>query len=379
MTTGVRSLALVAAAVLVALAPATFPSPARASGPPTPWDGTNPFNCVVQDAGLGATGPDPGADPYCVNFDKTNQNITQLGIVDFLLQEPARTAAAAPKCFYFQEDHWRGTVAQSDSTAVYEFEGHYFFNKASGDGGVWVTNFRVDGQTFDPSSLPGFPPQYGQYFGPGTGGFITHNDVPVDPSCVAQAAGSPPYPPSAAPRCVPDTGKITPTGLGPVAIGTRESAVRSELGPPGEVKRGFLHYCVVGGGSLLIGQPGDRSGSFGSDGTAPTEIVLATARGFVLPGRGHHSLTVGAGRRAIRRAFPRAHLRARMGATRVLSAGRTILIGERHGRVQYLAVYDRSAIATKRSLSSFLARSVGDFGCIAPKRSMLPRLRTLAQ
>jgi len=42
--------------------------------------------------------------------------------------------------------------------------------------------------------------------------------------------------------------------------------VRGELGPPGSVKRGFLRYCVSGGGSLLVGQPGDRSGTLGSNG-----------------------------------------------------------------------------------------------------------------
>jgi hypothetical protein len=45
-----------------------------------------------------------------------------------------------PKCFSYQEDHWRGSVIQSDqSTVVYEFIGHYFFDKATEDGGVWRT------------------------------------------------------------------------------------------------------------------------------------------------------------------------------------------------------------------------------------------------
>jgi hypothetical protein len=38
--------------------------------------------------------------------------------------------------------------------------------------------------------LPGFPPQWDPYFGPGTGGVITHDDVPADPSCEAQASRS---------------------------------------------------------------------------------------------------------------------------------------------------------------------------------------------
>jgi hypothetical protein len=135
---------------------------------------------------------DPGADPYCVRFDKTRQNVTGLGIVDFLSKEPARIAAAFPKCFYFQEDHWRGSLIQSDRrTVLYEFSGHYVINRATGDGGIWVTGFKVAGVTFDPRMLPGFPPSWRRYFGPGTGGFITHNDVPVDRRCAARAARDP--------------------------------------------------------------------------------------------------------------------------------------------------------------------------------------------
>src|SRR4051812_1079569 len=85
---------------------------AHAATPPVGgsfWDGVNPFACTIQDAGLGTAVPDPSADPYCVHFDKSRQNVTQLGVVDFLLNEPARVAAAVPKCFYFQEDDWRGS------------------------------------------------------------------------------------------------------------------------------------------------------------------------------------------------------------------------------------------------------------------------------
>ena len=131
--------------------------------------------------------------------------MSQLGLVRFLSLEPARTESAAPKCFYYQEDHWRGSIVQSDyKTVVYEFIGHYFFNKATGDGGAWVTDFRVAGQTFDPTQLPGFPSAWGPYFGPGTGGFETHDEIPVDPACVALAAReqvyAPPQPAASHPR-----------------------------------------------------------------------------------------------------------------------------------------------------------------------------------
>jgi hypothetical protein len=184
----------VTAAVAALSLAASLATPAVAFAPPTPWDGVNPFNCTVQNAGFGATGRDPAADPYCVQFDKSRQNVDRLGIVDFLLNEPARTAAAVNKCFYYQQDHWRGSLIQRDAnTVVYEFFGHYFFDKATGDGGVWVTGFKVAGLTFDPRNLPGFPPAWRRSFGPGRGGFITHDDVRGDPRCVALAASGSVY------------------------------------------------------------------------------------------------------------------------------------------------------------------------------------------
>jgi hypothetical protein len=175
-----------AVALVAALGLGLTPGSALALSNPTPWDGANPFHCRIQNAGQGTRVPDPGADPYCVRFDKTNQNVTELGLLTFLSREPARVAAAVPKCSYFQEDHWRGSIVQSDGrTVLYEFVGHYFFDKATGDGGVWVKGFTVAGRTFDPTTLPGFPARYRRYFGPGTGGFITHDAVPADPSCAS--------------------------------------------------------------------------------------------------------------------------------------------------------------------------------------------------
>jgi hypothetical protein len=347
------------AAAVIALACAALigATPALASAPPSPWDGTNPFTCTIQDAGLGATVPDPGADPYCVRFDKTHQNVSQLGIVDFISKEPARTAAAVPKCFYFQEDHWRGSLVQSDGkTVIYEFQGHYFFNKATGDGGAWVTGFTIAGQTFDPTELPGFPPQYGQYFGPGTGGAITHDQIPVDPQCVALAKRTPDLyaQQSATPRCVPGVGHVTRTGLGPISLAATESQVRATIGSPQSVKRGFLGYCVEGGGALLVGQRTDRSGTFGASGTARTVMLVTTAQGFVLrAGRGH-TFTVGTRKRALLRAFRRAKRLKRTHAYRLRPG---LVAGFRHGRVAYLAVYDRTAIRRPDRLTSYLRRA----------------------
>jgi hypothetical protein len=350
----------------VVLALLLFGAPARALSAPTPWDGVNPFDCTIQDAGQATTVPDPGADPYCVRFDKTNQNVTQLGLVDFLSKEPARVAAAEPKCFYYQEDHWRGSLMQSDQqTVVYEFYGHYFFNKATGDGGIWVTGFTVAGQTFDPRTLPGFPPQWDRYFGPGTGGVISHNDVPVDPSCVAaannrpgasSAPSQPTTPPQTEPGCANAAGHVNRKGLGPVRLGMSKSRVLATLGLPQSITRGLLRYCLTGGGSLLVGERGHD---------ARTVFLSTTSRGFTLRGARGRTVAVGAAARSFWTAFPHAKPLRRLGRRAIVQVtttsspakgGRVIaaIVG---GRVAYLGVYEPSAIRPARALAGYLTKA----------------------
>jgi hypothetical protein len=212
---------------------------AFAAAPPTQWDGTNPFRCQLQWAGFGTEVPHPDADPYCVEFDKRRQNVTDLGIVDFLSKEPARVAAASPKCFYFQVDHWRASVVQDDgSTKLYEWDGHYFFDKARGDGGAWVSNFNVNGQPT----------------GGGTGGMISHDDIPVDSSCAAKAAKGDVYaqpartaesPPPPLPPCGEARGAVTSRSIGPLALGMTEAEARERLGEPRASGRGFARWCTL--------------------------------------------------------------------------------------------------------------------------------------
>jgi hypothetical protein len=170
------------AALLICAAPAA----AQESGQPfAPWDGTNPFRCTIQDVGTGTDFPDPNADPFCVEFDKTQQNVTDLGILDFLSKEPARTAAAVNKCFYFQTDHWTGSIVQGEQPELWHWDGQYFFDKAIGAGGVNITNFRILGQ---PASIPPdqLPDSFQPYFDQGGGGALLVMNMPADPNCAAR-------------------------------------------------------------------------------------------------------------------------------------------------------------------------------------------------
>ena len=155
------------------------------AAPIAPYNGDNPFRCKTQNTGFGVDFPDPGADPFCVKYDKTQQNVTDLGVVEFLLLEPARVAAAVPKCFYHQTDHWTGSVVQGAGPELWNWEGRYFFDKARGMGGVYIQDLRVGGVPLDPRTLPGFPPEYQAYFGPGGGGAYT-DTVAAEPSCAAK-------------------------------------------------------------------------------------------------------------------------------------------------------------------------------------------------
>src|SRR4051795_3520040 len=148
---------------------AAVPSSAAAQGPQG-WDGTNPFACTLQQVGTGTDFPLPDADPFCVEFDKTHQSVADGGVVDFVSKEPARVAAAGPKCFYFQRDHWTGSAAPGQPPELYHWDGSYWFDKARGMGGVYVENFRIGGQTGDPSQMPGFPAEWKPYFSNGRGG-----------------------------------------------------------------------------------------------------------------------------------------------------------------------------------------------------------------
>jgi hypothetical protein len=318
----------IAAAALVAP-----PQAVAAQGQPSGWDGVNPFVCTLQQVGAGTDFPQPDADPFCVDFDKTHQNVSQLGVVDFLSKEPARVAAASGKCFYFQSDHWRGSVAQDQpSTETYAWDGHYYFDKATGAGGAYVENFRVGGQSGDPTVLPGFPEEYKKYFSQGRGGVQTVGDVQADPRCATRPNPSGPGggqgggggAGTQADRCRVPGGRIG-RGIGGVRLGMRRAAARRALGLPLTESARWMTWCFDGGGRLAaaLGRRG-------------VDLVLTDSAPFDT-----HGIRPGTRARTARRALRGARRLGRVHGVTVLSRrerGRLLLAGLRRGRVAYLAV-----------------------------------------
>ena len=224
--------------------------------PVAPWDGRTRSTAQLQDVGTGTDFPDPDADPFCVEFDKTSQNVTDFGIVDFLAKEPARVAAAAPKCFYFQRDHWTGSIVQGGrpssgtGTATTSSTGR----RASAASAC--SNFRVGGTPFD--ATPYAPPEYAPYFAPGGGGgVIVTEETDPDPSCAAKVDSEPEraavY--SNLPdfgNCVAPGGKIRARKVGRARLGAAREAISEKVGPVERSSEVRDVWCVVGGGAMSV-------------------------------------------------------------------------------------------------------------------------------
>ena len=313
-----------------------------------PWDGQNPFNCELQYVGTGTDYPDPDADPFCVEYDKTSQNVTDFGLVEFLAQEPARAAAAVPKCFYYQRDHWTGSIVQGEEPELWHWDGSYFFDKAYGVGGVHVANFRVGGVPMD--ATPYAPPAYQPFFSPtGGGGALSELETGSDPACAARVdtpeeqaqiyAGAPQYG-----GCIEPGGPLRGRRVGEIGLGMRRAKILARLGPPRNHVRRTDRWCLVGKGKLRV--------AYGRQKRA--ELIQTS-------GRGHSARGVARGDRA-RRAHRRLELERafRLRRTRVFAArrgrARQLLVAISAHRVRWLAIADPAKLASKRALRRSLRR-----------------------
>jgi hypothetical protein len=327
-----------AAAAVAILATAT---PAGAQAPPAvlgPYDGEIPFACELQNVGTGTDFPDPGADPLCVEFDKTNQNVTDLGLVEFTAQEPSRVAAAATKCFYFQRDHWTGSIVQGAQPEVWHWDGDYFFDRARGVGGVSVRNLRLGGSPA--SAAPFVPDAYRPFFDDqGGGGVEVLTESDPDPGCASKVdtpeerdrvyGGR-----GVSPGCLDPGGVIRGRRVGPARLGRTRDRVRSKLGPPSYARQRVDAWCLVGKGELRVAYT--RRGR---------------AKAIVTSGRGHSFRAVARGdrlRRALRRLDIAQRLNLREGGRLLIVADpgrrRQVWLGTRHERVRWVLVQRRGRL-----------------------------------
>ena len=334
-STSMRLVIVGALAVLLCAAPA-------AGAQPQLYDGHNPFSCTLQQVGTGTAFPDPGADPFCVEFDKTHQNVTDLGVVDFISKEPARVAAASPKCFYFQRDHWTGSIVQGQTPETYHWDGSYFFDKARGSGGVYVENFRLGGQPMDPTTLPGFPDEWKPYFAGGRGGVQSGDSVQADPQCAAKN----PNPGSGAPapggNCRVPGGRIG-NGMAGVRLGATRKRARSDGGAPTRESMRYLVWCQDGGGRVVGAMLRKRVRLMFTD-SAPYDT---------------RGIRVGNGRRDARKRMRRER---RFGTVRgaavymAVERRRSLYVAFRHGRVAWIAVSQKRV--SRRAARRLLAGAV---------------------
>lgn len=313
-----RRLALIGAVAGLLALPATN---VGAAAGPTGYDGSVPFECELQQAGTGTEFPHPDADPFCVEYDKRHQNVTQGGVVEFLSKEPARVAIAGPKCWYFQRDHWTGYVVQDDgSTQTYNWDGSYFYDKARGLGGVYVENFKINGQTGDPTTMPGFPAEWKPFFGPGRGGVQSSDSVRLDPGCVAKAKQAPapgPY------KCTSQSGKVG-KGLGPLRLGAPRKEAEDAMGPPARTSGALARWCLADGGKL---EGGYRKGKL--------EIALTTSPAFEFSG-----VTVGDRTSKARKRIGGEKKLLQRGGVAVYRVG-GVLVGMDRKQVRFLAAAPR--------------------------------------
>jgi hypothetical protein len=330
-----RAIVAALAAMLVA-----GPGSAAAQQPPAePWDGVNPFACTLQQLGTGTDFPQPDADPFCVEFDKTHQDVAGGGLADFVSKEPARVAAAAPKCFYFQRDHWTGSLVEGQSPELWHWDGSYFFDKASGRGGVYLENVRFGGQPADPTVFPGFPEELKPYFAGGRGGYQSTSLGQADPNCASKPN---PTGPGGAPangdgKCRVAGGRIGP-GIAGLRLRASRTRARKLLGKPATESSSYATWCFEGGGRLAVVFRRER-----------VRFLLTDARPFDARG-------VRIGMR-VKRVLGRLHRDRRVQA-HVWCARqrqRKLCFGGSHGRVAWLAVAPRGA---KRPTLRRLLRAV---------------------
>jgi hypothetical protein len=179
-------------AVLAATGPAGAATGPAINGPLRPYF-PPPFaaGCTVHRFGEGEAPPLSGIpdDPLCVEYAKRDITITDGGAVRFLLAEPARFLVAAPKCQYWQQDHWSVQLAPGLLPLI-RWDGNYWFDAGRGQAGAQLHDLRIGGVPVGAAQLadliaplsPALAGYFRAYGQGGTGGGYA-GSIPFNPLC----------------------------------------------------------------------------------------------------------------------------------------------------------------------------------------------------
>ena len=325
--------------------------PAASAQPYAPYDGHIPFNCELQNVGKGTDFPHPEADPFCVEFEKTQQNVTDFGIFDFLSKEPARVAAAVPKCFYFQRDHWTGSIVQGQPPELWHWDGSYFFDRAAASGGANLANFRVGGQAMD--GTPYAPQDFQPYMSPGGGGgAYVSGVVDADPSCESQV-DTPSEQAQVYYHTVPAT-PVSRSSIGPFSLREPRTGLHAANGPAHQVLEGSERFDATGGGQLRLAYAARPSHNATSSAARPVKVAAILSQAPLSSFRG-------AGPGDPKKALPASATPAfELGGLQVYEMPRKkrrrLFFATGDGKVRWIAISDGRRLRSGKAVRRALAR-----------------------
>ena len=309
---------------------------AQVGQPVGPYDGENPFNCEIQDVGTGTDFPAPRRRPVLRRVRQDEPERHRLRHRRLPLAGAGAVAATpVAKCFYFQRDHWTGSVIQGQAPEVWHWDGSYFFDSAKGIGGVSVRNFRIGGQPAD--ATPYVPPGYAALLRPngGGGGRDRCSETDPDPDVRRQGrhAGGATHQVygdrAADPQCIEPGGRCRGRQVGQVKLGARRASAFARSSASPAVSEALRSTLVRG----RQGEPARRLRAQAS----PREADPVDHRGS---GR-----STGCARRIASRRPPasteaptRFRVRARRSSRVPRKPRAALFVGLRNGRVRWIAI-----------------------------------------